>query len=565
MDEISQRAEQFGGRLHQAFLGWYIEAEFGRADWKFTDDARDGGIDAIVWRPDDVPPVIIVQSKFAEHVSGSRLSRRAYREFRDVVDAFHYREKAFDEFLSSARDDLRQIYRRAFEHLSALNNWLVEKRAFRLVTTTNKRPRAEFNSIPGNSFVYADDVLRLYEEYRRDTTPRARPLELTVEDKLTYRDPGRAATSYLFNARLADFRRYLDRNEVARLVARNIRYNLGGKIGREIRKTYEGEPSKFWYLHNGLTVICDHFTESGQIATLTNPSVVNGAQTLYAISGSARKDSAALVTTRVIVRNDGRKQLEDDEWVQSIIQGVNTQNRVRTFDLRSNEPEQVELQNRFRELKVFYERRRGAWREFRNEPKYRNFGRLDLRTLGNILAAVSDNDGRGVLLVKRGVDAIFGDKDQYQKLFPSRAKVARRFKRIYFAYRLYDLLSRYGYRNMKEFHKQHHAFWNTLWISHRGMTSVPKLFSTTSLRVIQDSFDDFGSRGARGRRARKILKQTRTAVWSAWRKAKRTDPEHWTPNNFFKSKFGNRKTSTLALPGVRPELHALGRYICRPR
>jgi hypothetical protein len=50
---------------------------------------------------------------------------------------------------------------------------------------------------------------------------------------------------------------------------------------------------------------------------------------------------------------------EDDDWLQRIIRGVNTQNRVHNYDFRSNEPEQVLLQTKFRELKVFYERKRG--------------------------------------------------------------------------------------------------------------------------------------------------------------------------------------------------------------
>jgi hypothetical protein len=508
--------------------------------------------------------VIVIQSKFTEHVGDSRLARVAYRNFRSVVDAFHYRADEFDNLLSRAQNNLRPIYLRAFDRLTELNNWLNEKKAFRLVTTANKRPGAEFNTIPRDSFVYADAVLHLYEQFRTGATPRARPLQLTVENKLTYRDPRRGVTSYLFNARLADFRKYLDHNDVARLVAKNIRYDLGSKVGRDIRKTYERDHSNFWYLHNGLTVICDHFTESGQVATLTNPSVVNGAQTLYAVSGSAQKNSSAMATTRVIVRGDGQGDSEDDKWVQSVIQGVNTQNRVRTYDLRSNEPEQIELQNKFRDLKIFYERRRGEWGEFRNDPKYRGFDRVALRTLGMILATVSDNEGRGVLLVKRGVDEIFGG-DQYRKLFPSRVKVARRFKRMYFAYRLYELLDRCGYRNAKEYRKQRHAFWNSLWILHRGMTSVSQLFSRASVRAIHDAFDILEGRGGRGRHARRVVKQARKAVWFAWRKARRADLEHWTANNFFKSRFGNRKVLTLALPRVRAELQTLGRYVAGSR
>src|SRR3989442_353653 len=83
----------------------------------------------------------------------------------------------------------------------------------------------------GDRNAYHSDVLRLYEQYRKGATPKARPLQLKIKDKLTYEDPHRGVTSYLFNASLSDIRQYLDDNDVGRLVARNIRYNLGGRVG----------------------------------------------------------------------------------------------------------------------------------------------------------------------------------------------------------------------------------------------------------------------------------------------------------------------------------------------
>lgn len=102
----------------------------------------------------------------------------------------------------------------------------------------------------------------------------------------------------------------------------------------------------------------------------------------------------------VIVRSNNKDEhIEDDDWSQQVIRGVNTQNRVRSYDFRSNEPEQIELQNRFRDLKIFYERKRGEWAEYRNEPRYRGFDKVSLKTLGQMLGATSEKDGQGVLLV----------------------------------------------------------------------------------------------------------------------------------------------------------------------
>ena len=336
LDCLRERADKnFNGHLHQAFIDWYVEAEFGQLDWKFTDGPSDGGIDAVVWRrPEDKPPVVILQSKFSDKIGEKKLHKSAYRDFRRVVNAFHSRDGVFDEFLDDVAPEIRKFYLKAFKLLDG--NWLSERKAFRIITTLDRIPRFEFNLIPEGNFVYGTDILNLYRQFRRVLTPKAQELVLTIHDKLSYADPKRGVTSYLFNAQISDFKKYLDHNDVGRLVARNIRYQLPGRVGRGIRKTYEDAPHDFWYLHNGITIVCDDFAERDRKATLTNPSVINGAQTLYAIDRSRIENSPALVGTRVIVRGIHVDQpFEDDAWLQKIIRGVNTQNRVRNYDFLS--------------------------------------------------------------------------------------------------------------------------------------------------------------------------------------------------------------------------------------
>jgi AIPR protein len=563
LQAIQERADlEFKGKLQQAFVGWYIEAEFGRAKWDFTDDAGDGGIDAIVWRPGERQPVVIIQSKFSERIGGSLLSEAAYKEFSRVVDAFHGDED-FDDFMSRVREDARRPYRRAQAALEDVGNWLAEKKAFRLITTSRKRARRlEDPRLPRAAYRYADEILELYGQFRKGHTPRANDLVLEAGKKLGYRDPDRRVTSYLFNARVSDFRRYFEQNDVARLVARNIRYNLGGKVGKEIRKTYEEHPHDFWYVHNGITIVCDDCREGRSKVTLENPSVVNGAQTLYAISGSSRKTSPAFMATRVVVRA-ARKGVahEDDEWVQTIIRGVNTQNRVRTQDFRSNEPEQLELQNLFRDRKVFYERKRGEWREVRNDPRYKGFDRTSLRSVGIALTVLAHADGSGVVRVKRSVDDIFELKN-YQRLFPARAKIKRRFEHIYLAYRVARFVGDSGYSSA-QFRKQRHAFWTTVWLFHKGLTDLPRFHSRSTIDSICSAFDDFGDSGRSGRRARALVKRVRRVVWAAWRKARTVDRERWTANNFFKSTWGHKKVLAFAMPRVRHPLRDLGKELFR--
>lgn len=560
-DELAQRADRrFKGRLHQAFLDWYIEAEFGDAKWKFTDDVNDGGIDAVVWRPGDSPAVVIVQSKYSKNFAGSKLGGGAYEDFAETVKAFRHGDEVFDEFLDNVRSELRRTYRHAYEILAKERSWVQRRKAFRLITTHTRRSRSEDGNVPSDSFLYAANILRLYKHFRQAATPKARDLLLGIEDKLTYKDEQRGLTSYFFNAKVSDFRKYLEHNDVARLLARNIRYDLASQVGKRIRSTYEKWPADFWYFHNGITIICDDFVERTKVATLTAPSVINGGQTLYAISSSSRKKSSALVAVKAIVREDPTESpVEDDKWLQNVIKSVNSQNRVHSFELRSNEPEQVLLQNCFREQSIYYERKRGEWREVRNEPRFRNFERIALTKLGQILTTVLQKDGDGVLKVKKGVDPLF-DTPHYEQLFPSPSRVKRRFERIYLAYRIWRLLDYLGYPNSAEARRQRHAFWNCLWMMHQGVTASISHTKVT-VRSLRRAFDHLESSNADGRSARRVVRGVAKAAWKCWREGKRRDPEKWTPNNFFKSPYGMQRLKRQTFPRVRKPLRRLGVFI----
>jgi hypothetical protein len=102
--------------------------------------------------------------------------------------------------------------------------------------------------------------------------------------------------------------------------------------------------------------------------------------------------------------------------------------------------------------------------------------------------------------------------------------------------------------------------WNTLWLLYLGV-AAPGVTSRCSLESIRKAVDAFESHSATGRHARAVVGKLTKVVWQAWRKARRTDPERWTPNNFFKSAFGNRQLLKLAYPKIKQELKSLGREL----
>jgi len=146
-------------------------------------------------------------------------------------------------------------------------------------------------------------------------------------------------------------------------------------------------------------------------------------------------------------------------------------------------------------------------------------------------------------------------------LFPPRRKIGRRFEHIYLAYRLFNFVGNHAYSSPKEYRKQRHAYWTTVWLVYLGITKVHRLHSNATVDSIRQAFDRFDGPGRAGQRARRSARNTRAAVWTAWRQARRADPELWSSVNFFKSKWGHKKVLQLAFPRVKKQLMAVGREL----
>ncbi len=108
---------------------------------------------------------------------------------------------------------------------------------------------------------------------------------------------------------------------------------------------------------------------------------------------------------------------------------------------------------------------------------------------GQILTAVSNDSGEGVLVAKRGADAVF-EGSHYSTIFPSYAKVSHQFRSMYAAYRLYELLAELGYANRDVYRRQRHSFLTSLWILHLGMMKDGNAVIRGEISRLKKAFDE---------------------------------------------------------------------------
>lgn len=183
----------------------------------------------------------------------------------------------------------------------------------------------------------------------------------------------------------------------------NVRVYLSSKnkINRNILASALAETnSEFWYLNNGITMTCESMEYPPSRAPILNMQgvqIVNGGQTSNALFEAARIDPDRLEGVLVLIRVYETRQKEIS---LKIAESTNSQTPIRSRDLRANDSVQRKLEESFRSLGYFYERKEN---QFKDKEKSR---RIDAFVAGQAYVAYFMGNPR-VAGKERGL--IFGD------------------------------------------------------------------------------------------------------------------------------------------------------------
>jgi len=124
----------------------------------------------------------------------------------------------------------------------------------------------------------------------------------------------------------------------------NFRKN---SISENIKATALESPEMMALRNNGITITCDDYkTEDGDIYSLRNASIVNGQQTirtLWRICDKHRDKISVIKLPAKILKINSQTD-EGKHEILNIAKSTNRQNPIRESDLRSNEPEQEQIQ-----------------------------------------------------------------------------------------------------------------------------------------------------------------------------------------------------------------------------
>jgi hypothetical protein len=160
----------------------------------------------------------------------------------------------------------------------------------------------------------------------------------------------------------------VEANEIARIVNEhptvfddNLRrfFGFGGAVNEAIHDscTMESEAPLFWFLNNGITIVCDDYNINKDFdkpfIDVESIRIVNGCQT-STILAKSREENRLQPSTKVLVRIFKTKS---SSLATKLLVTTNTQNKITSRDLHTQDQIQADIQREFeRRFHIKYER-----------------------------------------------------------------------------------------------------------------------------------------------------------------------------------------------------------------
>lgn len=163
-----------------------------------------------------------------------------------------------------------------------------------------------------------------------------------------------------------------------------IYLKLRSRINRNIKETaLSDENHRFFYFNNGITLTCDKFkypkNQRSPIIELENLQIVNGGQTVHALYEAFLDNPSKFEDIEVLCRI---YQTDNRELSVNIAEFTNSQNPVKSRDIRSNDYAQKKLEAELLAKGFYYERKKA---QHQGKPKQL---RIDAEKTGQALMAL---------------------------------------------------------------------------------------------------------------------------------------------------------------------------------
>lgn len=371
---VTQYEKDNGLSKSQAFLYLIIEKFLQSLDINqieieesIVDGSNDCGIDAIVINEDGIKPEIyFFQSKY--HLAENSFEKVFPGNEVDKV------RSALEEFVLKGRINSKYQNSRLIDKLHSIKNLLNQNPKLILVFCSNGLSPAENAKEKLNEFLEETNksggyLSVEYIDLDRIINDLVAP-EVTKKIDFSLQTIGR-----YFNETNGDvnlFAGMIEGKEIAKLVEtykdnlfeKNVRGFLkkNNPINKEIIKSATSEESSYFlYLNNGVTITCADYehtpTQESPNLLIKNGQVVNGQQTARSIY-QAYTEKKLKEDVKIIVRV---LKTSNQEILPRIIEATNSQTKVTSRDLHSNDEIQRLIEQTLLTQGYYYEPRKGKY------------------------------------------------------------------------------------------------------------------------------------------------------------------------------------------------------------
>ncbi|WP_157815792.1 AIPR family protein [Kitasatospora sp. CB02891] len=388
----------------EVFLSWLLlrekEVTLDAISDGIVDGSNDGGVDAIftllegsvlpldhqvVESPQAVKELpegleltlFVIQSKFSKSFAQTTISA-LQSVLPSALDLGADLDSLSDELNEQVREKLF-VFRSAYKHLLAKRpkvqvNVIVGTRGLSTEINANVSSRVGrlreeiFHKLPSAdvnvTMLGAEELWRMYD------TREAETLTLECDEVLT------SGESYVALARLSSFIKLISDEGLGlrrHLFDANVRdYQGQVAVNKEILASLRDSAGPdFWWLNNGVTIVCDEAHSVGKTFALKNIQIVNGLQTSHTLhnwikeAGAAGKAALELDDRKILVRVI---KASDDAVRDKIIRATNRQTPVPDASLRATDEIQRRIEAYFGAKGLFYDRRKGYYRNLGKDP-----------------------------------------------------------------------------------------------------------------------------------------------------------------------------------------------------
>lgn len=339
-----------------------------------TDGPNDLGIDAY-YIDSEENKIILFQFKYAETFNAATSNTVSPRELTNIFTTIKSIWNRDDSFLKSSNSRIHEALSEIFEALEkgdALAELKIITNYQKPIDQAQKKRfedlfKTEFGI--GLQFYSLADIISLVISARRS------PLDLEIKlygNKYFEESTGdiRALVGEinaweLLNSLIDESNKDLKVD----LFDENVRIYLKtkGRVNKQIYDTAISDKSyKFFFYNNGITAICDAFSYTPNYSSppvkVKNFQIVNGGQTIHALFDAYNK-SAYQDKIKEIYLLIRIYEVKERSLGQEIAQYTNTQNPIKSRDLRSNDSIQIKIEEELRTLKYYYERKKNQYRD----------------------------------------------------------------------------------------------------------------------------------------------------------------------------------------------------------